>query len=82
MIQSTQITEKMVKHAEKNGVLDKVYGQEVNRLVRLKYSSSEEFALMWAAQNGEKADEVAAFKAYRDECKKEARALIDKLLKG
>lgn len=80
MIQSNELTAKMVKLAEKNGVLDKVYGAEVNRLVRLKYSSSEEFALVWASQSGEKTAEVAAFKAYRNECKEKARATINALL--
>lgn len=80
MKQNTELTEKMVKLAEKNGLLEEIYGQEVNRLLRLKYPLSDELALLWASQNGEKADEVSAFYTYREECKVKAREAINSYL--
>jgi len=77
--QSTELTKEMIILAKKSGILDKIYGEEVNRLIRKKYTASEEFALIWASTTGEKAEEVAAFIAYREECKKTVSDLIAKL---
>ncbi len=79
MKQSTTLTRETVILAKKSGILDKIYGEEVNRLIRKKYTASEEIALLWASQNGEKAEEVAAFIAYRNECKETAKKTIAEL---
>lgn len=59
---------------EKAGVLDKVYGQEVSRLIRERYSLDEELALQ--RQRYEKPEEWAEFNAYCEQCKAEAKKAI------
>lgn len=59
---------------EKAGVLDKVYGQEVSRLIRERYSLDEELAL--GRQRDSKPEEWAEFNAYCEECKAEAKKEI------
>ena len=62
------------KIAEKNGTLSKHYGDLVNEKIRRKYSTSEELAML--RQRDEKPDEYAAYNAYVEECKAEAKAEI------
>lgn len=59
---------------EKNGVLDKVYGQEVSRLIRERYSLDEELAL--GRQRDKKPEEWAEFNAYCEQCKAEVKKEI------
>ena len=61
------MTEIEKKLAELNGVLDKVYGQEVSRLIRERYSLDEELSL--GRQRDKKPEEWAEFNAYCEECK-------------
>ena len=82
MKQSEKLTAKMVKLAEKSGVLDKVYSAEVNRLIRAKYSTSDEMAIHRHFLQGEKQAEFNEYNSFCEKCKEEARALIDKLLKS
>ena len=66
--------EREKKIFEKNGVLDKVYGQEVSRLIRERYSLDEEFAI--SRQRDTKPEEWAEFNAYCEQCKAEAKITI------
>lgn len=79
--QSTEITKEMVECAQLNGTLDKIYGQEVNRLIRQKYTASEEMAIYRHKLNGTGAGEFAEFNAYCENCKIQATATIESLLK-
>ena len=79
--QSTKLTKEMIELAEKSGTLDKIYGQEVNRLIRLRYSQSEENAIYRHKLNGSGNDEFAAFDAYCEECKRTVAATIETLTK-
>lgn len=84
IMQSKQLTKEMVDHAKQNGLLDKIYGQEVTRLVRLKYSQSEVEAIinnyLSDPTNSQRKAEFDALQSYRNECKVKARATIDSLL--
>lgn len=52
------------------------YGETVNGLIRLKYTLSEELAIL--RQRDTKAEEFEAYNAYAESCKEEARLLIEK----
>lgn len=78
--QSTKLTKEKVLLAQENGCLDKVYGDEVNRLIRKRYSKSEELAIYRHMFNGAGETEFAEFNAYVEECKAKAQATIDSLL--
>lgn len=80
MIQSNKLTAKMVKLAEKNGWLDKIYGAEVNRLIREKYTLSDEMAIHRHYLQGVKQEEFTQYNAYCEKCKADARATINELL--
>lgn len=67
--QSTTLTKDAVELAEKNGTLEKLYGIEVNRLIRLRYSQSEENAIFRHKLNGSGDEEFATFNAFCEECK-------------
>lgn len=67
--QTTKLTKELVELAELNGTLNALYGQEVNRLIRLKYSQSEENSVYRHKLNGTGNDEFATFDAYCEECK-------------
>ena len=57
-----------------NGVSDKVYGQTVDHLIRERYSLWDELAIL--RQRDEKPEEYAAYNAYCEECKKQAKLEI------
>lgn len=76
---STKLTKEVVELAEKTGTLKAIYGQEVNNLIRLKYSRSEENAVIRHKLNGTGDAEFEAFNAYCEECKVTAKATIDSL---
>ena len=60
--------------SEKNGTLEKEYGAYVNRLLRERYSLSEELSIL---RRREEAPELfAAYNEYAELCKQRARAII------
>jgi hypothetical protein len=67
--QSAKLTKEMVELAARNGNLEQLRGQEINRLIRLRYSQSEENAVYRHKFNGTGNDEFATFDAYCEECK-------------
>lgn len=60
--------------AKLNGVTAEVYEQEVNRLIRKRYSLSNELAIL--RQRDEKPEEFAEFTAYAEECKAQAKKTL------
>lgn len=62
------------KIAEKNGTFSKVYGDVVNKKIRMQYTLSEELALL--RQRDEKPDEFAKYNEYVEKCKAEAKTEI------
>ena len=65
------MTEIEKKLAKLNGVTNEVYGQEVDRLIRKRYTLSQELAIM--RQRDTKPEEWEAYNAYCEECKAEAK---------
>ena len=59
---------------EKNGLLDEVYGEKVNRLIRRRYSLPDELSLQ--RQREKKPEEWEEYNAYCEQCKMEARAEV------
>ena len=51
----------------KNDVLDAEYGARVNRLLRERYSLSEELSIL--RQRDEKPEEFAVYNSFAEECK-------------
>lgn len=62
------------KIAIKNGTLDRLYAQEVNRRIRERYLVSDEIAII--RQRDTKPEEFAEYTAYAEECKEKARAEV------
>ena len=60
--------------ALKNQTAEELYAAVVNGLIRRRYSLSAELAIL--RQREEKKEEFAAFHAYAEACKTEARALL------
>lgn len=60
--------------AELNGTQADLYAEEVEHLIRRRYSLSNELALQ--RQKDKKPEEWEAYNAYCEECKAEARALV------
>ncbi len=60
--------------AKLNGTLDAEYGAAVNRKIRTKYALSAELALL--RQKEKDPEAFAAYDAFAEECKKEARREI------
>ena len=69
------MTEKMKKLAKLNDVTDKVYGQEVNKRIRKRYTVTDEIAIL--RQRDEKPDEFAEYNAFVEECKQVTRGLLE-----
>lgn len=65
------MTEVEKKMAELNGTKTALYGQEVNRLIRERYSLSEELSIL--RKREEAPEEFAAYNAFAEECKKKAK---------
>lgn len=63
-----------IKLANPNGTQGKVYAKLVNRLIRKRYSLSQELAII--RQRDDKPEEFAAYNAYAEECKAEAKAIV------
>ena len=68
------MTESNVRLAVKNGTINRVYGDLVNRKIRRRYSLSEELSVM--RKRDEKPEEFAEFNAYVEECKREAKSYL------
>lgn len=68
------MTEIEKKLAELNGVQEELYAQEVERLIRRRYSVGAELAL--GRQKDKKPEEFAKYDAYCEECKQQARLEI------
>ena len=60
--------------AKANGVLDKEYGALVNRLLRERYSLSEELAIL--RRREEDPDAFAEYNRFAEACKAKARECI------
>ena len=56
---------------EKNGILDAMYGERVNALLRERYSLSEELSILRRRDSAP--DEFSAYNAYAESCKARAR---------
>lgn len=65
------MTEIEKKLAELNGTTSALYGQEVNRLIRERYSIGDELAIL--RQRDEKPEEFATYNAFAENCKEIAR---------
>ena len=80
-----RFSKRVVRLAEKNGLLDKIYGREVNRLMRLEYSQSAVEAIinnyLYDPENEEYKAEFDALQAYRKYCKAKAKDYIN-ILRG
>ena len=64
------------KNKENNPELfDAFYGNEIDKLIRKKYSLSEELAIL--RQRDEKPEEFAEYNAYAEACKEEVKAEIE-----
>ena len=57
-----------------NGTLDSLYGEQVNTLIRKRYTISQELAIM--RQRDEKVEEWEAYNAYCEECKVIAKQIV------
>lgn len=64
----TEIEKKIV---EMNGTKTALYGQEVNRLIRERYTIGDELAIL--RQRDEKPEEFATYNAFAENCKEIAR---------
>lgn len=60
------------------GTRAKVYGKLVTDKIRRRYSLNEELAIL--RQRDEKPEEFAAYNAYAEQCKAEAKAEIGGIL--
>lgn len=65
------MTEIEIQLAKLNGTQAELYEQEVTRLIRRRYSLSNELAL--SRQRDKKPEEWEVFYAYCEECKAEAK---------
>ena len=68
------MTEMQIELAKLNGTLAELYSDEVVRRIRARYSLSEEFAIL--RQRDEKPEEFAAYNAFAEACKAEAKAYV------
>lgn len=62
------------KLAQLNGTLEKEYGASVSRKIRARYSLSEELAVQ--RKRDRDPESFAAYDAFAEACKREARAEI------
>ena len=69
------MTEVEKEIAEKNGTTSAVYGQEVNRLIRERYTMADELAIL--RQRDEKPEEYEAYCVYAEECKAKVKQDLD-----
>ena len=70
-----KITQKIIDLAKRNGVAEDIYGELVSQKIRARYSVDAELAIL--RQRDEKPEEYAAYNAYAEQCKIEAKAELD-----
>ena len=68
------MTQNELRLAKLNNVLDELYADETNRLVRARYTLSQEFAIL--RQRDTKPEEFAAYNTFVEECKIAAKKEI------
>lgn len=68
------MTEIEINLSKLNGTQDDAYEQEVTRLIRKRYSLSDELSLQ--RQKEKKPEEWEAYNAYCEQCKAEAKAAV------
>lgn len=73
------MTVKELKLAQANGTLNKVYGQEVTKLIRNTYSSSDELAILRKKLNGTDNGEFDTYNSYVEECKAQVKSQFKEL---
>ena len=61
--------------AERPEEFDKLYGKTVEKFIRRKYSVRSELAIL--RQRDSKPEEFAEYNSYCEECKSEAKKLLD-----
>ena len=79
MTSHTTLSVEMVERSMRTNTLPQLYDQEVNNLIRLRYSQSKENAIHRHKLNGTGDIEFAELDAYCEECKKVAKATIERL---
>ena len=65
------MTDRQRRLMQRNDVLDKEYGQAVNRLIRERYTVSDELAIL--RQRDEKPAEFNEYNLYVEDCKRRAK---------
>ena len=68
-------TKTQIQLAKLNGTYDDMYGEEVNQLIRRKYSISKELSIM--RQRDEKPEEFQEYFEYAEQCKTEAKLIFE-----
>lgn len=68
------MTEIEKKLAKLNNIQNEVYAQEVERLIRRRYSLSNELSL--SRQRDKKLEEWEAYNLYCEQCKAEAKKIV------
>ena len=64
-----------IRLAKLNGTLENDYAERVNKLIRRKYSISDELAIL--RQRDTKPEEFAVYNAYVEECKATVKSELD-----
>lgn len=72
------MTEREIKLAKANNIVDKLYSKEVNRLIRKRYSESEEMAMIrhHALDTEKYSAEWEEYNSYVESCKLQAKATL------
>jgi hypothetical protein len=65
---------RLIKLFSRNGKTREAYEEQVNALIRARYSLPQELAIL--RQRDEKPEEYAAYNAYAEECKIKAKAIV------
>lgn len=65
---------RLIKLFSRNGKTKEAYEEQVNALIRERYSLPQELSIL--RQQKEKPEEYAEFFAYAEECKAKAKAMI------
>lgn len=74
------LTKRQIKQSQKNGVLNRIYADEVNLRIRMRYTSGDEHALV--RQKDEKPEEYQAYVEYAEACKAAVKAEINAVLEN
>ena len=70
---------KEIKLAKANGCINDFYDKEVGKLIRKRYTESEELAMLrhHALDSERYADEWARYNAYVEECKRSVKTTLE-----